>query len=89
MAAIPDRNSPEAKTALANFQTVVMVETEYLKTQVRPAAPEEVKSAVNDFIVALLAEADAETRMLPYEEIDTRGDVTSAASKKLDQACKD
>lgn len=89
LAAIPDRNSPEAKVALANFQMVVMVETEYLKTQVRPAAPQEVKSAVNDFIVALLAETDAETRMLPYEDINARGDVTSAASKKLDLACKD
>lgn len=89
LAAIPDRNSPEAKAALANFQTVVMVETEYLKTQIKPATPDEIKSAATEFISAILAEADAETRMLPYGDIDARGNVTTAASKKLDLACKD
>lgn len=89
LASIPDRNSPEAKAALANFQMVVMVETEYLKTQVRPATPEAIKSAVSEFIAALLAETDAETRMLPYGDINARGDAASAASKKLNLACKD
>lgn len=89
LAAIPDRNSPEAQAALAKFQTVVMVETEYLKTQVRPATPEAIKSSVTEFIAALLAETDAETRMLPYGDINARGDATSAASRKLNSACKE
>lgn len=88
LAAIPDRTSPEAQAALANFQTVVMVETEYLKSKTRPEAPEAVRNAVAEYTDALLAEIDAETRMLPNTEIDARGDVSAAASRALGAACK-
>ena len=88
LAAIPDRNSPEAQSALANFQMVVMVETEYLKSQTSPAAPEAVRSAVSNYVAALLSEVDAETRSLSYDEINSRGDVSVTASHKLIEICR-
>ncbi|WP_165640508.1 hypothetical protein [Mycobacteroides abscessus] len=86
--ATKDRTSPESMAALANYQTVVMVETEYLKSKTRPEAPEEVRKAVADYTDALLAEIDAETRMLPLAEIDQRGDHTTATNRTLTAACR-
>lgn len=86
--ATKDRTSPESMAALANYQTVVMVETEYLKSKTRPEAPEEIRKAVAEYTDALLAEIDAETRMLPLAEIDQRGDHTTATNRILTAACK-
>lgn len=88
LAAIPDRTSSEAQAALANYQTVVMIESEYLKSKTRPETPEPIRKAVREYTDALLAEIDAETRMLPLTEIDQRGHNTSATNHQLGAACK-
>lgn len=89
LVAIPDRSSPEAQAALANFQNVVMVETEYLKTQTTPAAPQAVRDAVKGYVDALLSQADAETRLLADGEVNIRARATRAAGGVLGQVCKE
>lgn len=86
--ATKDRTSPESMAALANYQTVVMVEAAYLKSITRPEAPEAIRTAVAEYTDALLAEIDAETRMLPLTEIDQRGNHTTETNRKLTAACK-
>lgn len=89
LVAIPDRSSPDAQAALANFQNVVMVETEYLKTQTTPAAPQAVRDAVKGYVDALLSQADAETRLLADGEVNIRAHATRAAGGVLGEACKE
>lgn len=89
LVAITDRSSPEAQAALANFQNVIMVETEYLKTQTTPAAPEAVRNAVKGYVDALLSQADAETRLLADGEVNIRARATRAAGGVLGQVCKE
>ncbi|ORW32699.1 hypothetical protein AWC17_25165 [Mycobacterium nebraskense] len=89
LVAIPDRSSPEAQAALANFQNVIMVETEYLKTQTTPAAPEAVRNAVKGYVDALLSQADAETRLLADGEVNIRARATRAAGSTLGKVCKE
>ena len=88
LAAFRDRSAPEAQDALARFQTVTLVEIEYLKTQTGPAAPEPVRAAVNGYVAALLAEVDGATRLLPDGEMNVRVRQTKAAGKAFGEACK-
>lgn len=88
LVATPDRNSPEAQEALSKFQMVVMVETEYLKSKTRPESPESVKVAVANYVSALLAEVDAETRQLADGEVNVRIRAAKAAGQELANACK-
>lgn len=88
LVAIPDRYSPEAQEALSKFQMVVMVETEYLKSRTRVEAPAKVRTAVDSYVTALLAEIDAETRQLADGEVNVRIRATKAAGEELAQACR-
>ncbi|WP_131832074.1 hypothetical protein [Mycobacteroides abscessus] len=88
LVAIPDRNSPEAQEALSKFQMVVMVETEYLKTRTRPETPAPVRTSVDRYVTALLAEVDAETRLLADGEVNVRVREAKAAGEELAQACR-
>lgn len=88
LVATPDRSSPEAQEALSKFQMVVMVETEYLKSKTRPESPEPVRAAVANYVSALLAEVDAETRKLADGEINVRIRAAKAAGQELAKACK-
>lgn len=89
LVAIRDRNSSEAQAALANYQMVTMVETEFLKAQTTPAAPEAVRNAVKDYIGAVLVEVDGETRQLPLGDISLRVRAVKAAGSVLGQVCKE
>lgn len=80
------KGSSEEPTALAAYQRVTLVETEYLKSRTRPEAPESVRSAVNTYIAALLAEVDGVTRGVPVSE---KVIAVKAAGAQLDKACKE
>ncbi|WP_136623309.1 hypothetical protein [Mycobacterium attenuatum] len=88
LVSIPDRNSPESQAALANYQMVTIVETEYLKSQTTPAAPEAVRAAVANYVAALVSEVDAETRHLPDGEISVRVRATKEAGRVLGDVCR-
>lgn len=87
LAALPDRNSPEAQDALGRYQMVTIVETEYLKSQTGPAAPKAVKESVDKYVGALLAEVDAATRGLSDADLNIRVAETKAAGEALATAC--
>ena len=80
------KGSSEEPTALAAYQRVTLVETEYLKSRTRPEAPESVRSAVNTYIAALLAEVDGVTRGVPVSEKVT---AVKDAGAQLDKACRE
>lgn len=86
LAAAP--GSPERQAALAEYQTVTMVEIEYLKTKTTAAAPQSVRDGVQRAINALLAEVDAMTRGLSVQEQAERADAVKAAGRNLDEVCK-
>ncbi|WP_064872601.1 hypothetical protein [Mycolicibacterium setense] len=88
LAAFPDRTSPEAMDALARYQSVTLVETEYLKSQTVPAVPEPVKAGISKYVAALLAEVDGATRGLSDAEMNVRVGETKAAGEALAAACK-
>ncbi|WP_155947466.1 MULTISPECIES: hypothetical protein [unclassified Mycobacterium avium complex (MAC)] len=88
LAAFPDRTRPEAVDALARYQSVTIVETEYLKSQTRPATPEPVKAGIAKYVAALLAEVDGATRGLSDSEMNVKVGETKAAGEALAAACK-
>ncbi|MCP3810745.1 hypothetical protein A5722_01420 [Mycobacterium vulneris] len=88
LAAFPDRTLPEAMDALARYQSVTIVEIEYLKSQTGPATPEPVKAGVAKYVAALLAEVDGATRGLADSEMNVRVGETKAAGEALAAACK-
>lgn len=88
LAAFPDRTRPEAMDALAHYQSVTIVETEYLKSQTGPATPEPVKAGIAKYVAALLAEVDGATRGLSDSEMNVRVGETKAAGEALAATCK-
>lgn len=79
------RDSPEWPVALANYQIVMLVETEYLKSKTRPEAPAAVRAAVANAVNAQLAEAEAVTAGTP---VAAKVDAVKAAGARLGQVCK-
>jgi hypothetical protein len=47
-----DRQSPEYRAALGNYQIVVSIETAYLERHIAPAVPKDVKDATNGYMRA-------------------------------------
>ena len=88
IATLPNKESPEAKSALADFQLTVMVETQYLRTQVQPATPGDVKDATDRYVNAWLALVDADTRVIP--DVDAQKFVRDVrlAGDQLDKVCE-
>lgn len=86
VAALPNRDSPEYKAALANEQAVVLVEMEYLRLHTRPATPPEIADPMHDYINATLAVLAADTsnqdRNLPAQQSQTAMDKVHAACQK-------
>lgn len=86
VAALPNRDSPEYKAALANEQAVVLVEMEYLKQHTPPATPDEIAAPMRDYINATLAVLAADTngqdRNLPAQQTQTAMDKVHAACQK-------
>ena len=88
VAALPNRDSPDAKAALSNFQLVVMVETQYLRTHTQPAAPQDVKDATTEYINAWLALVDADTRGIPDADAQKFVRDVRLAGDRLDKVCE-
>lgn len=86
VAALPNRESPEYKAALANEQAVVLVEMEYLRLHTPPATPREIADPMNEYINATLAVLAADTsgqdRNLPAQQGQTAMDKVHAACQK-------
>lgn len=86
VAALPNRDSPEYKAALANEQAVVLVEMEYLRLHTPPATPREIAEPMTDYINATLAVLAADTsgqdRNLPAQQGQTAMDKVHAACQK-------
>jgi hypothetical protein len=85
VAALPNRDSPEYKAALANEQAVVLVEMEYLRLHTPPATPRDIAEPLTDYINATLAVLAADTsgqdRNLPAQQGQTAMDKAHAACK--------
>jgi hypothetical protein len=86
VAALPNRDSPEYKAALANEQAVVLVEMEYLRLHTPPATPREIAEPMTEYINATLAVLAADTsgqdRNLPAQQGQTAMDKVHAACQK-------
>jgi hypothetical protein len=78
VAALPNRDSPEYRAALANEQAVVLVEMEYLRLHTPPATPPELAEPITGYINATLAVLAADTsgqdRNLPAQQGQTAMD---------------
>jgi hypothetical protein len=85
VAALPNRDSPEYKAALANEQAVVLVEMEYLRLHTPPATPRDIAEPLTDYINATLAVLAADTsgqdRNLPAQQGQTAMDKAHGACK--------
>src|SRR4051794_14278790 len=53
-ATIGDRSSPEYRAALASWQTVLSVQTQYMRYHIPPATPKDITDATNDYIKSLI-----------------------------------
>ena len=86
VAALPNRESPEYRAALANEQAVVLVEMEYLRLHTPPATPRDIANPMTDYINATLAVLAADTsgedRNLEAEQGQTAMDKAHAACKR-------
>ncbi|MBU8841443.1 hypothetical protein [Mycolicibacterium goodii] len=86
VAALPNRDSPEYKAALANEQAVVLVEMEYLRLHTPPATPREIADPMGDYIDAtyavLAADTSGQDRNLPAQRGQTAMDKVHAACQK-------
>jgi hypothetical protein len=85
VAALPNRESPEYRAALANEQAVVLVEMEYLRLHTPPATPRDIAEPLNDYInatlVVLAADTNGQDRNLPAQQGQTAMDKAHAACK--------
>ncbi|WP_231999592.1 hypothetical protein [Mycobacterium sp. 1245852.3] len=82
-----DRKSPQYGPALANFQLVVAIETKYMQQHLPPATPNDVVKATNDYIAALVAVADGETRGVSNPDADALVDRANNIGDRLNKAC--
>ncbi|VBA33183.1 hypothetical protein LAUMK4_05897 [Mycobacterium persicum] len=83
-----DRQSPQYGPALANFQLVVGLETQYMQQHLPPATPTDVAAATNDYITALLALADAHTRGLSTHDAQPFVMGVRDAGAQLNKVCE-
>lgn len=82
-----DRQSPTYGPALANFQLVAILETQYMQQHLPPATPNNVVDSTNGYITAILALADAHTRGLSEDEAQQFVVAARKAGRQLDEAC--
>ncbi|MBE5502712.1 hypothetical protein E3G56_005338 [Mycobacteroides abscessus] len=79
------RGSAEEPASLAEFQRVTLIEIEYLKSKVRPEAPLSVRTAIEKYTAAILAEVDAVTRDVSAA---SAVDIAKNAGAEVDKACR-
>jgi hypothetical protein len=82
-----DRSSLDYKAALANWQTVLAVETQYLRYHVPPATPKDVADGTNEYITSLIALGDANTREVSDQEAEKFIADTRSTGDRLTQLC--
>ncbi|KWX20457.1 hypothetical protein AFM11_30225 [Mycolicibacterium wolinskyi] len=87
-ATMGNRNSPEHAGALSTFQTVLMIEIEYMRNHTPPATPAEVADATNSYIDAWIALGDAYTRELPDDQIEKLRSEVVRWGDRLDEVCR-
>ncbi|KEP38776.1 hypothetical protein [Mycobacterium kansasii] len=83
-----DRQVPQYRPALANFQLVVVIETQYMQQHLPSATPKEVADAINGYIGAILAAVDADTREVSNHDAQIHVDRVNNASTQLDKVCE-
>jgi hypothetical protein len=86
-AAVGDRNSPEYRAALASWQTVLAVETQYMRYHIPPATPQNIADATSDYIKALIALGDANTREVSDSAAEKFIADTRTTGNRLTQLC--
>jgi hypothetical protein len=83
-----DRQSPEYRPALGNFQLVAAIETAFLERQLTPAVPKDVTDATNGYIAATLALVDANTRELSDQDAQAFVVAARDSGEQLDKVCE-
>lgn len=83
-----DRQSPQYRPALGNYQLVASVETAYLERHLTPAVPKDVKDATNSYITAEIALVEANTRELSDQDAQPFVIATRDSGKQLDKVCE-
>ena len=83
-----DRQSPEYRPALSNFQLVASIETAYLERHLTPAVPKDVRDATNGYIAATLALVDANTRELSDQDAQPFVVATRDSVDQLEKVCE-
>lgn len=83
-----DRQSPEYRPALGNFQLVASVETAFLERRLSAAVPKDVKQATNNYIAAVMTLVDANTRELSDQEAQPFVVDVRASGEQLDKVCE-
>jgi hypothetical protein len=86
-ATVGDRTSPEYRAALASWQTVLAVETQYMRYHIPPATPQNIAGATNDYIKALIALGDANTREVSDNAAEKFIADTRTTGDRLTQLC--
>ena len=84
-----ERGSDRYRQMLANLQTVVMVETNFMRSHLKPATPKDVADATEENINALIAMVDANTREVPDAEANKVIERVNAAGAQLNKICGD
>ena len=87
LSASKDRQSPQYQPALANFQLVAMLETQYVQQHLPPATPKDVVDATNDYVTNVIALADAHTRGLSDHDAQPFVLALRSAGDRLDKVC--
>jgi len=84
---VHDRQSPEYRQALGNFQLVTALETEYMRLHLPPATPKDVADATNQYVNAWLALVDANTREVSNKDADTYIAAVRTTGDRLNKVC--
>lgn len=79
------RDAPGQNAVAAEYQRVTLVEVAYLKTRIRPETPEAVRTAIEGYVVAILAEVDAVVRNIPASAAVEKA---KDAGKRISTACE-
>lgn len=83
-----DRQSPEYRPALSNWQLVASLESAWLEQQLTPAVPKDVKDATNAYIAAGIALVEANTRELSADDAQPFVLAARDSGDKLDKVCE-
>nr|VTP02308.1 hypothetical protein BIN_B_04462 [Mycobacterium riyadhense] len=87
VATVGERGSDRYRQMLSNLQTVVMVETEYVRSHVAPATPKDVADAINDDINALITLVEANTREVADAEANQLIESVKRAGERVAKVC--